>query len=105
VVINISEDLLDEISKDPEFKATTSSEQTLIDRRLGMLELQVEALQLLLRVKEVFNEKLYQLAINHVVDLMEYCAKEKPTLDEAFFEKSKEDFIKKAKYLEIIKDE
>jgi hypothetical protein len=102
----MTDNLLEEIENDPDFAAPKSTNIHIhkdINQRLDMLELSIEATTLLLKTQKVFSEKLYQLAIGHIVDLWEYVAKEKPVVDEALILKSQKEFEEKARFLELIK--
>ena len=94
-------DLLDEIASDKSFaKSVLPSEKVNVsDRRILTLEIEMEAMILLLQAKGIFTEKEFELAGNHII---EEFATPKPTIDEAFMKARISIFTQKIRDLSIL---
>ena len=78
-------DLLDEIANDKSFAKKTDIAHTCTsDRRILVLEIETEALILILQAKGIFTEKEFELAGNHII---EEFATQKSQIDDEFMKK------------------
>jgi hypothetical protein len=100
-------DLLDEIECDPMFQkreppAKSDIQFNYLRKRVDELQLQSEAILLMIKACEIGSEALYQAALEHILKEAQIIAEGNIEMDEAFINKSTNDFIENSKHLGLL---